>query len=227
MISGKVWRRLPLRTMLQMDLEGEAIALLAERALWWEKEKTLIVADIHWGKSAHFRKHGIAIPLQTQTNDEMRLANLLRGKKAERLVIAGDLFHSKTNMQVDFFSHFRNHHQSLHIDLVIGNHDILNEEQYNSFDLAHHKDCFTMLPFCIAHDKIDSEHFVIHGHIHPALRIKSKGYNQPTLKLCCFAQDDERMILPAFGQFTGTCVLDETNYKHLYLVAESEVIQWK
>jgi uncharacterized protein len=213
--------------MLQIELKGELLELLPERAIFWEKEKTLIVADLHWGKAAHFRKHGIAIPLQTQHSDEARLARLLQEKKVERLVIAGDLFHSKSNQQVEVFSHFRDHHRELHIDLVIGNHDILGKDHYERFQIRQHNDCFVMEPFCLAHDALVSDHFVIHGHIHPALSIKSKGYNQPALRLCCFAQDGERMILPAFGKFTGTHLLEPQDFKHLYVVAEHSVIQWK
>ena len=214
--------------MLKIDLEGEELLLLPERAIWWEATKSLIIADLHWGKSAHFRKHGIAIPNDSQSKDELRLAGLLRTYKADRLVIAGDLFHSRTNKQVEIFSHFRQTHEQIHIDLVIGNHDILKPDQYEAWNLAQHKECFAVGPFCIAHDMIDnSEQFVIHGHVHPAVCIKSKGSNQPVIKLCCFAQDERRMILPAFGNFTGTHVLEPKAYKHLYLVAEKQVMKWK
>ena len=214
--------------MLEIDLERERLLLLPERAIWWESVKTLIVSDLHWGKSAHFRKHGIAIPADTQDKDELRLAGLLRAYNAERLIIAGDMFHSKTNNQVEIFSHFRDAHKSVHIDLVIGNHDILKSDQYDKWNLAQHQDCFNVGPFCIAHDMIeDSERFVLHGHVHPSLRIKSKGSNQPTIKLCCFAEGKDRMILPAFGHFTGTHEVEAKDYRHLYLIAENKVIKWK
>jgi len=213
--------------MLHIELQGENMALLPERAVWWEKEKTLIIADLHWGKSAHFRKNGIAIPSQTQSNDEIRLAKVLREKGIERLIIAGDLFHSTSNQQVDLFLHFRKYHTSLHVDLVVGNHDILKEEQYNSFNLEKHEKCLQIGPFCFAHDMLPSNQFVIHGHVHPALQIKSKGFKQPALKLCCFAEDKERMILPAFGKFTGNYMLEPQNFAHLYLATETNVIQWK
>lgn len=214
--------------MVTINLEGERLGLLPERAIWWERRQTLIVADLHWGKSGHFRKHGIAIPTDTQTHDELKLAGLIRRFSPERLIIAGDMFHSRSNAQVEIFSHFRQSHESLHIDLVVGNHDILQEETYQGFGLQSHKECLSDGPFCFAHDMLpESELFVIHGHVHPALRIKSPGYNQPALKLCCFAEDEQRMILPAFGQFTGTHVIEAAAFRHLYLVAENSVIQWK
>ena len=213
--------------MLSIDLCGELVHLLPERALWWPKEKTLVVADLHWGKGGHFRKNGIAIPVQAQQDDEARLSRLIQQRKADRVVIAGDLFHSSSNQQVEIFAHFRNAHASVHLDLVVGNHDILKGEQYDRYGLAQHQDCFVLAPFCIAHDMCHSEHFVLHGHIHPALRIKSQGYHQAAVRLACFAQMQDRMVLPAFGRFTGTHLLEPKALRHAYVVADDEVIQWK
>lgn len=212
---------------MEVTLQDEKLELLPGRAIWWKQEKSLIVADLHWGKAGHFRKHGFAIPAQSQTKDEQRLAQLLQQTGAERLIIAGDLFHSHHNAQVEVFRHFRQHHRTLQMDLVIGNHDILEDQVYDDLQLSFHQECLNLAPFCIAHDFTESPFFVIHGHVHPALRIKSPGYNQPSLRLCCFAQDDRRMILPAFGKFTGAHVLEPSLFHHLYLIAEESVIQWK
>ncbi len=210
---------------MEIEIRGEKLCLLPEKALWWEAQKTLVVADLHWGKTAHFRKNGIAIPNASQTGDEMKLAALIRILKAERLVIAGDLFHSRSNKQVETFKHFRTSHAGLHIDLVMGNHDILPRAQYDGFDLQHHPTCLEMEPFCFAHDAIENAHFVIHGHVHPSVRLTGKGHQ--SLKLCCFAEEETRMILPAFGSFTGTFNLEIKSWKHIYVVAEKEVIRWK
>jgi metallophosphoesterase superfamily enzyme len=77
--------------MLEIELEGEKIALLPERALYWPAQHTLIVADLHWGKAGHFRKNGIAIPAQAQQHDEIRLASVISKYKVQRLVVAGDI----------------------------------------------------------------------------------------------------------------------------------------
>src|ERR1044071_1772764 len=176
--------------MLDIVLQGESVKLLAERALYWPAQKMLIVADLHWGKSAHFRKHGIAIPGSTQTRDEVKLARLVREYSAERLVIAGDMFHSRHNAEVDIFTHWRNAHQSLHIDLVPGNHDILPKEMYTGWNLQLHDQLKTS-PFLIVHDApADCTDFCIHGHVHPAIRISRRGHN--SIKLCCFCEDENR-----------------------------------
>jgi DNA ligase-associated metallophosphoesterase len=210
--------------MLEIELAGEHVALLPQRALWWPAQKSLIIADVHWGKSGHFRRHGIALPQKTGQRDEMRLAALVSNFKAERLIIAGDLFHSTDNAEVENFSHWRTAHHSLHIDFVMGNHDILPAARYEGWKLEVHREKLLLHPFCISHDSIkDEEAFVIHGHIHPGIKLYGRG--RQALSLACFAQDKDRMILPAFGSFTGCFYLEQTQFSRLYAVGEEEVIQ--
>lgn len=211
--------------MLKIVLQGEEVLLLPQKAVFWIAEKTLIVSDLHWGKTAHFRKHGIAIPLQTQHNDEVRLAKLVDEHKAERLIIAGDLFHSRENNEVDNFSHWRNAHKQLAIDLVLGNHDILPEEKYSGNNVSVHNEILDTGPFIITHDEIaDPRKFYIHGHVHPAFAVSGKGRSK--IKLPCYGVNEQKMVLPSFGSFTGTHKISTSDYEHIYVIAEDEVIQW-
>jgi len=211
--------------MLPVEILGEQLLLLPEKAVYWPAQKALLVADLHWGKSAHFRKHGIAIPGSTQTQDEIRLATLVNTHKAERLIIAGDLFHSRQNAETDLFTHWRNAHTQLHIDFVAGNHDILPHTFYTENQLTLHPAGLQTGPFLIAHDVPPICHsFCIHGHIHPAIRISGKGHSH--IKLDCFCIDEHRMILPSFGNFTGNHLLHPAEHKAIYIIAGEEVMKW-
>lgn len=101
-----------------------------ERSLFWEEQNTLIIADIHLGKSGHFRKAGIAIPQNIYKADLQRLISQLYLFKVERLIIAGDFTHSTANKELDLFIKWRKDFSLLHIDLVKGNHDILADSWY-------------------------------------------------------------------------------------------------
>ena len=212
--------------MLDINIEGEHLQLLPQRAVYWPAQQTLLVADLHWGKSGHFRRNGIAIPGSTQTQDEIRLANLIAHHKAKRLIIAGDLFHSRQNAETDLFAHWRRAHSHLHIDLVTGNHDILAASFYAGQQLVVHPEGLQAGPFYITHDMpATCTTFCIHGHIHPAVRISGRG--RSSMKLDCFCIDGHRLILPAFGDFTGNHLLSPEEHSHLYVIAGQEVVKWK
>lgn len=48
--------------ILEKEIEGEILIFTNLRAVFWKRENALIIIDLHIGKSAHFRKNGIAIP---------------------------------------------------------------------------------------------------------------------------------------------------------------------
>jgi len=52
--------------------------LSADRCIFWEDKKTLILSDLHLGKTGHFRKSGIAIPQAVFKEDMQRLVTLLQ-----------------------------------------------------------------------------------------------------------------------------------------------------
>ena len=212
--------------MIEILLEGEHLCLLPERALWWPSQKTMILSDLHWGKSAHFRKHGIPMPGGVQEKDGLKLAKIVTDHGAERLMIAGDFFHSHQNKEVDDFGKWRKAHESLHIDFILGNHDILPPELYTNWQLTVHATGLDAGPFHIAHDEVAHEKlFTIHGHIHPGMRLHGLGRQAFTLP--CFCIKEHCMVLPAFGQFTGCKTVQASDYRQVYVVGDGKVVQWK
>ncbi|HWW70845.1 MAG TPA: hypothetical protein VN089_12960, partial [Duganella sp.] len=62
---------------LAIGLAGEQVLLLPEKALYWPREKMLIVADIHFGKAASFRALGVPVPGGTTADNLRALDGLL------------------------------------------------------------------------------------------------------------------------------------------------------
>jgi hypothetical protein len=83
------------RADVQLELAGEPVRLLPERALFWQAACALVVADVHWGKAAAFRSAGIPIPGGATRQDLDRLDQAVARTGARRLVVLGDLFHAK------------------------------------------------------------------------------------------------------------------------------------
>jgi DNA ligase-associated metallophosphoesterase len=208
----------------EISLQGEQLHLLPERAVWWPAKRAMILSDVHWGKSAHFRKHGIPMPGSTQQHDAVRLAAILRHYRAEQLIIAGDLFHSRHNSEVDDFTHWRKAHAQLHIHFVMGNHDILSPQFYHSLNFEVHRDGLVTGPFYIAHDDAGHEGlYTIHGHLHPGVSLRGLGVK--AVSLPCFAIGAHAMILPAFGRFTGCKRIEPGHFRNVYVIGEEKVMQ--
>jgi Predicted ICC-like phosphoesterases len=68
-------------------IRNQNMWLSGERCIFWENENALIVSDLHFGKSGHFRKSGIPIPQTVFKEDLQRLVNLLQYFKPTKLIV--------------------------------------------------------------------------------------------------------------------------------------------
>lgn len=201
--------------------------LSSQRAVFWEEEKTLILSDLHLGKTGHFRKHGIPVPQLVFKEDMQRLVSLLQLYKPSKLIVVGDLFHSTANKEYDFFLKWRNDFTALHIDLVMGNHDILKEYWYKDASISVIKDQLQVGDFIFIHDIANCifpcNGYVFSGHVHPGITIKGGG--KQLLRFPCFYFGEHTAILPAYGKFTGTYTLSPKKGKTIFAIVENNIVQ--
>lgn len=201
-----------------------------ERCLLWEEENTLIVADLHLGKSGHFRKEGIGIPQSIYKADLQRLMAQLYLYKADRLIIAGDFTHSTANKELDLFLKWRKDFSLLHIDLVKGNHDILADSWYEAAGIRVSSRKLQAGPFLFLHDLkaaadlSDEERssYLFTGHMHPAVTLKGKG--KQSLRFPCFYFTKEYAVLPAFSRFTGGYKVQPAKDEQVYALVEGGLL---
>ncbi len=201
--------------------------LNANRTIFWEEEKTLILSDLHLGKSGHFRKSGIGIPQNIFKEDMQRLLAGIQFYKPCQLIIVGDLFHSDFNKEHDLFLKWRKDLSALPIQLVKGNHDILKNEWYDAADVIVHKKKFSLSNFTFTHDINDcsgnEENYCFSGHIHPGIRIN--GMAKQSLQLACFYFAKKYAVLPAFGKFTGTFPIHPVPGDAVFALIENKIMQ--
>lgn len=183
--------------------KGETLVLTNRRAVYWESHNTLILSDLHIGKAAHFRKHGIPIPVDVLNSDLQRLESLIEFFNCTSLTIVGDLFHAGANGEIDMFKQWKNKFEVLTIDLIKGNHDRLSTNLYQDLGLNIYKPVKHLPPITFIHDKSPEEtnKFCISGHTHPGVAIKLKG--KQMVKLPCYQLSKDQLVLPAFSKFTG------------------------
>jgi DNA ligase-associated metallophosphoesterase len=199
--------------------------LSAQRSLFWEEEKALIVSDLHFGKTGHFRKSGIAVPQNVYKEDLQRLVSLLHYFKPSRLIVVGDFFHSHANTELDWFKRWRNDFSSLQITLVKGNHDILQEKWYDeaAIDVVH--PTLQVASFLFSHDRCENKAglYAFCGHIHPGVLIH--GLGKQSLRFPCFYFAKDHCILPAFSKFTGAVGMDQSKAEAIFAIVENELIK--
>jgi len=79
---------------MSVEVGGETLHLLPQKAIWWATQRTLLVADAHIGKAVTFRKLGVAVPRGTTSETLDKLAALVQTHDALRVVFLGDFLHS-------------------------------------------------------------------------------------------------------------------------------------
>ena len=212
---------------LTKTVHNQTWKLLPEKAIYWEEKETLTITDLHIGKSGHFRKAGIAAPSTINAKNLERLGKLIEVYQPSTLLILGDLFHSKANREWLEFEEWRESFEDLDIQLVTGNHDLLHQSFYESANISVYK-TLEIDDFLFVHDPDDSfesdtKRTVVAGHIHPGISIKGKG--RQSLRFPCFLFSDTRILLPAFGEFTGLYTIKPEEGEQVFAVVEGSIVE--
>jgi len=199
--------------------------LSAEKVLFWEEKRALILSDLHLGKSGHFRKAGIPIPQGVMKEDMQRLLQLIYYFNPDQLIVVGDFFHSTNNLELDLFKRWRNDISAVSIKLVRGNHDILQDQWYVEAGIQVIEKDLCLSDFCFTHDNNDihPEHYTFTGHLHPGVVLN--GLGRQSLRFPCFYFTPAYCILPAFGKFTGLANIQPSRTDVVYAIVEKSLIK--
>ncbi len=187
---------------ITITLAGESVCLHADRALYWPRADTLVIADLHLGKADHFRRAGIALPRGGTGHDLQRLDALLERTEAARLLVLGDLVHGllpdapwrKTWLR------WRRARPRLQVEVVAGNHDRqlrADAAGAEALGVALHAECLVEPPFVFFHDPASASGYTLSGHLHPVLRLPGLP------RLPAFRFGMRGGVLPAFTAFSG------------------------
>lgn len=195
--------------------------MLPQKALYWKKTETLLVADVHLGKVAHFRQSGIGIPAGAGHETFLLLHKLIREKQPRRVLFLGDLFHSRYNSDFDKFRQWRGEFPAIEFMLILGNHEVESQTIYQNLGLTLVKS-LEEGPFQFTHQPCDSMLFNLAGHLHPGVSLPGSGRQR--VKVPCFWFGEHFGVLPAFGEFTGTHPIRPKNGDQVFVLAGSKVI---
>ena len=208
--------------MKRIHIHDNHFDLHPSGALYWVEKKTLMLADVHLGKVAHFRKNGIAVPREAEGAFYKKITLLFNEFEVKRLLFLGDLFHSFQNNEWHLFSAWVKKQQSTLI-LIEGNHDVIPARKFEQLGMTITSN-LSEDTFYFSHFPSEKEeYFVFCGHVHPGVKLKGAGLQQ--LKMPCFYQSQNQLILPAFGAFTGLHILTPKESDRIYVTSGKEVME--
>ncbi|MFS4582293.1 ligase-associated DNA damage response endonuclease PdeM [Phaeobacter sp. C3_T13_0] len=186
-------------TGYDFTLAGQSLTALGSGALWWQSRELICVSDLHLGKSERqLRRGGTALPPYETRDTLQRLADVIAQTRAETVICLGDSFDDSnaadalTSMDHAKITDLMQNRRWI---WITGNHDpaptSLAGEAHDSLSLG---------PFLFRHIADPAfqgqSRAEISGHYHPKARLR--GTSRPA-----FLADHQRLILPAFGTYTG------------------------
>lgn len=202
-----------------------SLQLLPEGAVFLTLSATLVVADLHLGKSAAFRARGLPVPEGDNARDLARLLELAKKYQAARLVIAGDLFHAPAGITPELESALRGFHEALKIPvtLVVGNHDEKLKQLPEHLHPLPWLDLEENLR--VIHDPADAsgQRLYICGHLHPVVKIPDG--KRTSLRLPCFLLRGHTLVLPSFGSFTGGAIISPQASDRIFVALRDKVVE--
>ena len=208
----------------EIRIGEERVVLLGERALHWPAADTLIVSDLHWGKTETFHQHGVPIPGGLFEADLQRLTRALQRTRAQRLVVLGDLIHGKLGLTADLIARLQRWRKENPVAFTVtaGNHDRSLARVAGEWNLEL-CDVLREGPFVFRHEAQSEEGgFTWWGHLHPTFVMASAAQS---LRLPCFHIGKNAGILPAFSDFTRGVKVKKQPGDRVFVVVNDSVAE--
>jgi DNA ligase-associated metallophosphoesterase len=211
-----------------LRLAGRPVTLDCSGAMWLPEEGLLVVSDLHFEKGSHFAAKGIPLPPYDTRATLDALERLVRLCRPRTILSLGDAFHdahAEARMDEGDAGRLEALTRTADWIWILGNHDPLPPKRFagtatNAAEVA---------GLAFVHEPGDTDDWQVAGHLHPcAVAAKAgRGVRRP-----CFVTDGERLVMPAFGAYTGGLnVLDRAFAPHfgggfaVFMLGEARVYQ--
>ncbi|OYW09779.1 MAG: phosphoesterase [Rhodospirillales bacterium 12-71-4] len=183
-----------------MHMAGERLMLDPAGCVAWPAQKLLAVADLHLEKGSSFAARGRFLPPYDTRETLDRLALVLRRWRPQRLVLLGDSFHDRHGCArlppAECAALARMLAGVEEVVWVLGNHDPDPPVGLPGVAAAE----WRLAPFTFRHIAAPGATAEISGHFHPKATMPTRA---GAVTRPCFLGDGRRLLLPAFGAYTG------------------------
>jgi DNA ligase-associated metallophosphoesterase len=181
-----------------VTIAGVTLVADLSGAFFWETERLLVVSDLHLEKGSSYAARGVLLPPYDTVATLSRLSAVVARHDPRTVIALGDSFHDRDahrrlsapdreaiaalQARRDWIWIFGNHDPALPSDLggVVASEVAIG-------------------PIVFRHEPTGAIGEIA-GHLHPKARVTTRGR---TVERRCFASDEMRAIMPAFGAYTG------------------------
>jgi DNA ligase-associated metallophosphoesterase len=186
-------------TAAPIHLAGERLMLDPCGCAAWPAQKLLAFADLHLEKGSAFAARGQMVPPYDTRETLERLALALRRWKPARLVLLGDSFHDAKGcgrLAPSDCAVLTRLLAGIEVVWVLGNHDPVAPEGLPGMAVEE----WRLAPLTFRHIARPGATAELSGHWHPKASMPTRAgfVTRP-----CFLTDSRRLLLPAFGAYTG------------------------
>jgi DNA ligase-associated metallophosphoesterase len=213
--------------VVTIEVGGEVLALLPEKAAFLPARQTLLAADVHIGKAVSFRQLGVPVPAGTTAETLSRLSALVERLDVRRVIFLGDFLHSARShapATLDAVRQWRRAHADLSLTLIRGNHDDRagDPPDHLGIDVVDEPLALGAMWLC-HHPRRRPGGYVLAGHLHPCIGISGRAFDH--LRLPCFRFGPGLGVLPAFGAFTGMHPIRRGPDDRIFAVSDGAVCE--
>ncbi|MDU9002460.1 ligase-associated DNA damage response endonuclease PdeM [Sedimentitalea todarodis] len=178
---------------------GVNLVAMASGALWWPEQRLLCVSDLHLGKSERIARRGGGPLPPYDTHDTLnRLADDLERCSAETVVCIGDSFDD-----LDAANALPDNERLWITRLQAGRRWVWIEGNHDPGPVGlggTHLAELSAMPLTFRHIANPGSQAEVSGHYHPKVQLRLRGR---TVSRPAFLVDANRVILPAYGTYTG------------------------
>ena len=184
--------------MSKIIFSNNEFVLQLDGSIYWPSKKCLILCDLHLEKSSYFAKLGSFLPPYDSYETLKRLQNSLNNLDVRKIILLGDIFHDKEGLKrlnSRLQTYLENLCKKFKVIWLAGNHDGSIRPKFAKFCYKYKLDNINF-----NHKSVKKCVNELSGHYHPKATINSFRIR---ISKPCFLISEKKIILPAYGSFTG------------------------
>ena len=184
--------------LIKIKFANKLFNLMPDGSIYWPDKKALILGDLHLEKSSFFANLGDFLPPYDSYETLSRLDNTLNMLNVLEIILLGDIFHDKEGLKRlndKLYNHLELLCSKYKVIWIAGNHDGHLKPKNTKVYLNYKIDDINFV-----HKSNKNTVYELSGHYHPKATI---SFYKKKISKPCFLVGKSKIILPAYGVFTG------------------------